>query len=225
MRYVYAFVAILVLSAISFLAIAAGSDGAPIALPDAIQRLRPGIRRHLAVSVLDADTTTSFISATAGGSVPACYPDRGTLVTRMHGKGTCCLVLAVTTASSTITLGSQADDTAAELTDTAGPDGNGACEMFPASGGDWAQTIDVASLRTNFGARRGVCSGFAASSDAITGFLVRPPCNLDADCEAAGVPGGTCDTSPTQAAIDQSCAFMICKAASSGTFVSVGFEY
>lgn len=201
----------------------AGTQGMPLALSDALQRIRPGIRRHLSVSVLD--TTTQFLSATAGGTVPACYPDRGTLVTRMQGAGTCCMVLAITTASSTVTLGAQDDDTAAEITDTAGPDGNGACEMFPAQGGEWVQTIDYGQLRTNFGARRGICSGYVAAGDAITGFLVRPPCSVDADCEAAGVSGGTCSTSPTQANIDESCAFMICRSASVDTLVSAGFEY
>lgn len=200
--------------------VGAGTVGNPLSIPDALSRIRPGVARWAMREIIDANTTSNTVSIVSASSVPACIPDRATVVVSSIAEATCAVSLTYNA-----TLGSQTTDAATTLTDANGPDGPAAARTI-AAGGEWHQTIDVSSLRTNYGARSGVCAGYQATANAIQGFRLRPPCRIDADCEAEGTAAGvTCDLAPTQAMWDESCAFVVCRALAADTDVTTSMEY
>lgn len=211
---------LLLLGALSVVLIGAGFQGTPIPLADSLNRIRPGIGRHASVSILDANTTTSYFLSTVGGS-PAVYPDRGTLVIVARTAATCCLAQATTG----LTIGDQTTASAVVVTDANGPDGNGDCRTL-AAGGEWHTTIDVRSHRSIIGARTGVCSNYIAAASAVPGYRIKPACRVDGDCTGAGAPAGTtCNLSPTEADFDESGLAAFCKATAAATFASAHFEH
>lgn len=123
------------------------------------------------------------------------------------------------TMSSTPTLGSASSANQCEITDSNSFSGPAACISLPAAGcvDDMPQ---LATLRNSPGARSGVCSTLMYRPNMLAG--IRAPCRVDGDCTDAGhIAGTTCNTSPSDAQLLQSGAFLICRAPASGTIVSV----
>jgi len=201
--------------------IGAGYTSAPITLSDALNRIRPGIGRHASVSILDANTTTSYFMRSAGGSIPACYPDRGTLVIGALAAATCC----VAQAPNNLTIGTQVDANSVVVTDSSGGgNGNADCRQL-AAGAEWTMTLDVGNHRSNIGSRVGVCSNFNSLANQIGQFRVKIACRVDADCTSNGAPAGTtCNLTPTEAEFDDSCLFAFCRATAASTKVWAHFE-
>lgn len=202
------------------LLIAAGRDGQPMRILDPASYTRPGIVRTSTQRYVTSTSTTTYFPAQGGSNRTFCMPDRAAFVMTADGSATCCLGLA-----QGLTLGTQAGDSANFVTDANGPDANGPCAALVA-GSEWHSIVDVSSLRTNIGARVGLCTSPILPSNAPIGYNnVIPPCRVLADCSYEGTAAtATCDTNATQASWDQSCALAFCKVTTANTRVSWRME-
>lgn len=157
-------------------------------------------------------TTTRWLRASAANAAPPLCVAWDTLVVLTADAEVSC----AWTMTTTITLGAQDAYTSSYLTDNYGPDGDAAVDRLPAAG--LLDTMpQLATVRTQPGARVGVCSGSVSYGSNLR--PVYPPCRVDGDCTDAGA-SGTCNTSPSDAQILRSCAFAVCRASAAGTQVT-----
>lgn len=182
----------------------------PYTMSDPLRWVRSGGPVMSPVTMIG--TTTRWARATSGGTTPLCVAWDTQVALMAAGEMTCAWTM-----STTVTLGAQDAYTASSLVDDYGIDGDAAAVYIPAAGA--VDSIpQIATLSQAPGRRPGVCTGPISYGRNLK--LTYPPCRVDGDC-ADGGGSGTCNTSPTDYQRLQSCAFLVCRASSASTQLTV----
>lgn len=163
---------------------------------------------------------TTYDIELVNGTVPACFAHRTIVVVKaMGGEAVCAWTDDPTAVAFTNNV--DAED-ACELTDSAGPDGMGAC--FPLSDTERHDQSRFPVPLPIGGRGGGICS---TPRLAPGGAMVYVPCDDDTDCSTAGA-GSTCDEDLSAADIklkrQQGCSFLICQGDTAGMYIGVTVE-